>query len=186
LVELVLSMTMLSIVMVGASTLETSVIRMQTGTSRNMEFHNDLSFAYRYLDLDFGTAALVMIDAMPEAEEEEHYYEWRIRPDGASEDGTEDITYILDLESDVSLFTRTEGETTIDLVPPGRLSMGSLARPQGGSFAMWATPDLELITLNIKMNTHTDLDKYGADKSGFAKSIFVRTGNVMDCRDGSC
>lgn len=186
LVELVLSMTMLSIVMVGASTLETSVIRIQTGNYKNVDFHNQLAFAYRQMDLDFGNTSLVMIDAMPQDAAEAQLYQWRIRPNDAATDGTDDITYTLDLQSQTTSFKRTEQGVTEDLLPLGLVAIGSLTPPQSEfPLAMWTSPDLKFITFNIKMDTQA-ANMLSTPKTGYGKSFLVRTGNVMDCRSVAC
>lgn len=188
-IELVMAMLMLSIVMLGASSLESSVARIQSGTIRSVELQNNLSYAYRQLDQDLGNASRVMIDRLPDANTPnmDQLFEWRIRPLNGNTNGTDDISYVLDLRANNNFFRRTAQNSTKDLLPSGTVTFGSLRHPNVNSqIGMWASADLKLLTLNLNLKVEASQPTAASKKPGYQKSFLIRTAVVQDCRSAAC
>lgn len=191
LIEVIMAMLMLSIVMLSSSTIESSMINMQAGNIQNQNLQNNIVGAYRQLEIDFGNSTTVKINTMPNPVSSTtivQYYQWTIRPNNGNSNGADDIVYEMDMRNDAGRFRRTEHSTVTELVPPGTLKVGPalLAQYPSKQLAMWASSDLKLITLNIQADKTLNNPTVKHKAPGYLKSFFVRTGNVLDCRSGTC
>ena len=192
LLELILSMTMLSIVLLGTTTLESSAARIQAGNFQVADLQNQLSYAARVFEKDWANSSLVMIDRMPAPATAPaslvQWYQWRLRPQGGNANGSSDISYEIDLRTpSSSVFRKTAGGVTTNLIPVGGLQVGPLQCPISPQnyLALWTSTDFKLWTLNLGLSTTLSFGKK-APAPGYGKSFLARTAPVMDCRSGTC
>ena len=188
LLELILAMTMLSIILLGTSKLESSVVRLSTNTAENMDMQNQLFYAFRVLDKDLGTAETMDILALPDPALDTasltHIYSWKIHPVGVL-DNSQDATYLIDLENQPVVFQKTVGGKTVDLVVPGKLTLGSLkdAAAPNNKMAVWITNGFKLMVLSLGLDCGNNCMK---SQPRYTRSFWIRSAKVSDCRSGTC
>lgn len=193
LIELILAMSMLAIILLGTTNLESSVVRLQAGTFQAAQLQHQLSYAYRVWEKDLGNSERVMIDRLPAATIDPallvHWYQWRLRPRGGNPNGANDIAYEIDLRSGALRFRKTVGVggTPQELTAPGTLQLGPVVHPDPpqNRLALWTSSDLKLWNLNLGLNANLPLGQV-VKMPGFVKSFLIRTALVQDCRSGTC
>ncbi|MBI4240490.1 MAG: hypothetical protein HY613_02130 [Candidatus Rokubacteria bacterium] len=185
-------MTILSFMLLAATTIESSVIQMTGAGMHYSELENQLTYAYRSLEKDLGNTELVQILEAPNplntSNPGPHLYRWKVRPKGGNPNGAEDVTYVIDLRPEnPSLFQRTFQITVKDLVAQGKLILGPLKYPQGSQnqFAVWFTNNNKLMRLNLGLKSANYVKKE-VNVPGYSRSIWIRMGKVQDCRSGTC
>ena len=166
LLELILAMTMLSVILLGASKLESSVVRLSTVNRGNMEMQNELFYAFRVLDKDMGTAESINILKLPNPSDDptliSHLYSWKIHPVNVA-DASQDVTYTIDLRDDQPhVFQKTVGNgNPVNLVPSGGLTLGALkdATAPNNTMAVWMTNGFKLMTLSLGLDCGANCTK---------------------------
>ena len=193
LLELVLAMTMLSVIILGSTTLESSVMRLTAGDMEVSGLQNQLLYAYRAVEKDMNAPSLVSIDAMPDplppaGTRPVQFYQWRVQP----QNGTPEIRYVIDLSKSPSRFQRIQNSVTQDLLPQNVLTFGPLKYPAANAIdlVMWMSNSNKMVTFNLGLQStfanNTQVKLPGVRLPGFSKSILIRTGKVQDCRSGVC
>ena len=192
LVELVLALTMLSILLLGTTTLDSAVTRLSLRNAEAVRMQNHTAYFYQLLEKDLSSAAVLQILNMPDPTAtltaSSHYYRWRIKPLNANPDGSQDIVYEIDLRTSGSeVFRRTVGATAENLAPVGCLQIGPLKypAPPGNRVAMWTSSDFKLMTVNLGLQSILP-NKDLVGMSGYGKSFLMRTASVSDCRVQIC
>ena len=186
--ELILAMSMLSIILWGASKLESSAVRLSTNDIGSMEMQNQLFYAFRILDKDMGTAETINILKLPDpataASSLVQLYSWKIHPVNMA-DTSQDITYTIDLQNTKGVFQKTVGTKTTHLVSPGKLTLGSLkdvAAPNN-KMAVWMTNGFKLMTVSLGLDCGANCSK---SQPLYTRSFWIRSAKVSDCRSGIC
>ena len=192
LVELVLALTMLSILLLGTTTLGSAATRLGLRNSEAVRMQNQATYFYQLLGKDLSSAAVLQILNMPDPTAtltaSSHYYRWKIKPQNANPDGSQDIVYEIDLRTSGSeVFRRTVGATAENLAPIGCPKIGPLKypAPPGNGVAMWTSSDFKLMTVNLGLQSALS-NKDLAGMSGYGRSFLMRTALVSDCRVQLC
>jgi hypothetical protein len=191
LLELVLALTLLALILLGTTTLESSVVRLHGTNFKAQEMQNQMSYAYRIFEQELGDSELVKIDRLPDPTTAPallvHWYQWRLRPLGGNPDGSNDIAYEIDLRGGANLFRKTAAGVTQNLIPPGSLRLGPLKYPvtPNNQLALWTNSNLKLWTMNLGLDLALP-DGRAVAMPGYGRSFLIRIARVQDCRSGTC